>query len=201
MKIIDVTTATTAELVAFYNEHADTPVKRFSDRKTAERRVAALLPCTEETCCTEVELKDGELVCAKCGTPEQEMNEAKEEYAEQLKRSEICPKCGIDMLENGYDHNSAGGYICLGCGHGEDEAKPASEARSAGVSKSWQDPEVRAKRSVRHFVRVDGNEHRSVRAAFIALGLPLKEHIRFRMLLKQEGQLEAYGFRWEAIEA
>lgn len=172
MKTIDITTATTAELVAFYNEHADTPVKRFSDRKTAERRVAALLPCTEETCCTEVELKDGEPVCAKCGTPEQEMNEAKEEYAEQLQHH-----------------------------HSEDEAKPASEARSAGVAKSWQDPEVRAKRSVRHFVRVDGNEHRSVRAAFIALSLPLKEHIRFRMLLKQEGQLEAYGFHWEAIEA
>lgn len=43
MNTIDITTATTAELVAFWNAHAEKPVKRFSDRKTAERRVAALI--------------------------------------------------------------------------------------------------------------------------------------------------------------
>lgn len=43
MNTIDITTATTAELVAFWNEHAEKPVKRFADRKTAERRVAALV--------------------------------------------------------------------------------------------------------------------------------------------------------------
>lgn len=43
MKTIDITTATTAELVAFWNAHAEKPVKRFADRKTAERRVAALI--------------------------------------------------------------------------------------------------------------------------------------------------------------
>ncbi len=36
-------TATTAELVAFYNKHAAKPVTKFADRKTAERRVATLL--------------------------------------------------------------------------------------------------------------------------------------------------------------
>lgn len=42
--MLNVSTATTAELVAFYNEHnADKPVKKFADRKTAERRVSALL--------------------------------------------------------------------------------------------------------------------------------------------------------------
>lgn len=40
---MNVSTATTAELVAFYNEHAAQPVKKFADRKTAERRVSALL--------------------------------------------------------------------------------------------------------------------------------------------------------------
>jgi glycerol-3-phosphate dehydrogenase len=42
--MLNLTTASTAELVAFYNANAETPVKRFSDRKTAERRCAALLP-------------------------------------------------------------------------------------------------------------------------------------------------------------
>lgn len=45
--MLNVSTATTAELVAFYNEHnADKPVKKFADRKTAERRVSALLETT-----------------------------------------------------------------------------------------------------------------------------------------------------------
>lgn len=43
-KMFDVKTATTAELVAKHNElKADAPVKKFADRKTAEKRVQALL--------------------------------------------------------------------------------------------------------------------------------------------------------------
>ena len=41
--MLNITTATTAELVAFYNANAATAVKKFADRKTAERRVAALI--------------------------------------------------------------------------------------------------------------------------------------------------------------
>jgi hypothetical protein len=41
--MINVNTAKTAELVAFYNKHASKPVTKFADRKTAERRVSALL--------------------------------------------------------------------------------------------------------------------------------------------------------------
>ena len=41
---INVQKATMAELVKFYNAHAPKPVKKFADRKTAERRVAALAP-------------------------------------------------------------------------------------------------------------------------------------------------------------
>jgi hypothetical protein len=39
----DVTTAATSSLVAFYNAHAAKPVAKFTDRATAERRVAALI--------------------------------------------------------------------------------------------------------------------------------------------------------------
>ena len=41
--MINFKTATTTELVTFYNQHATKPITKFADRKTAERRVAALL--------------------------------------------------------------------------------------------------------------------------------------------------------------
>jgi hypothetical protein len=40
---MDVKTATTKELVDFYNKHSKTPVKKFKDRATAEARVQVLL--------------------------------------------------------------------------------------------------------------------------------------------------------------
>lgn len=43
MKTDQVASATTADLIAFYNAHSTTPVKKFTDRKTAERRVTALI--------------------------------------------------------------------------------------------------------------------------------------------------------------
>lgn len=169
--MIDVKTATTKELVEFYNANTTgSPVKKFQDRATAERRVAELL-------------------------------------------KECCPNCGVHLSNGvGYHGDEVNGEIqrhqrfdkvCLGCG--EEFGEPLREVqvdakRSVGVAKSWQDPEVKAKRSTRHFVRVNGEEFRSVRAAFIALRLPLNEHIKFRMELKAEGQLNAYGKSWEAFE-
>lgn len=47
--MLNINTATTAELVAFYNKHAAHPVKKFADRKTAERRVAALMVTLPKT--------------------------------------------------------------------------------------------------------------------------------------------------------
>lgn len=44
MKLEDLKTKTTAELVAYYNTHSGRPViKKFADRETAERRVGALV--------------------------------------------------------------------------------------------------------------------------------------------------------------
>ena len=41
--MVNVTTATTAELVAFHNATSATPVKKFQDRKTAEARVTKIV--------------------------------------------------------------------------------------------------------------------------------------------------------------
>lgn len=74
-------------------------------------------------------------------------------------------------------------------------------ARREGVRKSWENPEVKAKRAERHGVRltkegVTVGEYKSVREAFIAHGLNLSGHIVFRGKLKAAGTLEGYGFVW-----
>lgn len=79
-------------------------------------------------------------------------------------------------------------------------AETKDSVRAAAVSASWKDEAVAAKRSVRHFVVVNGKEYRSVRKAFEELGLPIGEHIKFRMELKAVGTIERYGFSWKAVE-
>jgi len=122
--MLNVENATTKELVAYYNEHAEKPVKKFADRKTAERRVNELIASMD---------------------------------------------------------------------------KPIAQVRSEAIAKSWEKPEVKAKRRQRSAVKVDGVEYRSVRAAFGALKLPLNEHIAFRMQLKSDGKTKCYDRQWEII--
>lgn len=74
-------------------------------------------------------------------------------------------------------------------------------ARSAGIAESWKNPEVAAKRAKKQSVIVDGTEYRSVRAAFIELELPLKEHISFRMILKANKTASDYGHDWKIVDA
>jgi hypothetical protein len=177
---------TTAELIAFYNERvsAEKQVKRFSDRATAIKRCTDLL----ESMAVSVE-------------------------------SEECPHCGVH-LSNGVIE--AGGetadgemirlelqFECMACGeefgpaaHPDfrpKKSRSSSTAHSEGVARSWEDDVVRAKRRARHAVEVDGIRHGSVNKAFIALGLPSKECIAFRAILKANGSEKAYGMAWKAI--
>lgn len=142
--MIDVKSATTAQLVEFWNEHAPAfgvkPVSRFATRGDAERRVGELIDNIEAS---------------------------------------------AESDDTALEEDSV--------------VTPVADARSAGVARSWQDPEVRAKRSQRTNIRVDGVDYRSVKQAFDALELPLKEHIAFRQLLKRELRLEAYDRVWEVM--
>lgn len=81
--------------------------------------------------------------------------------------------------------------------------KPAGDQaqRAAAITKSWKDPKVKAKRSARHGVKVDGKEFRSVKAAYEHFGLPLSTHISFRMRLKKAGKLKEHGKNWSVFEA
>jgi len=48
-------------------------------------------------------------------------------------------------------------------------------------------------------VKVNGVEYRSVLAAFVALGLPLGKHQRFRIKLKKERKAEINGHVFEVV--
>lgn len=80
---------------------------------------------------------------------------------------------------------------------------PAGQPRSSAseaIARSWLNSEVAAKRKQRSAVLVDGVEYSSVRAAYIALDLPLKDHIAFRMYLKEVGKpVEVEGREWVII--
>jgi hypothetical protein len=79
--MLNITTATTAELVAFYNANAATAVKKFADRKTAERRVAALI----ETIKPVVETK------AKAKPKAPKVYKTHEERSEAIAKSWLVP--------------------------------------------------------------------------------------------------------------
>jgi len=183
MNTINIQTAKTSELVAFFNAHAEQPVKRFADRQTAEKRVAALLAAAP----------------------------AEKSYGEEVSGLKHCPACNIDLSngigQHGDEVNSKKikhekfMFACLGCGHEFGPAIPGKHipdaARSAGVAKSWADASVRAARSARHAVTVNGVQYGSVMKAFTALGLPKGKLIRFRGELKKagEGVFEGHDFK------
>jgi len=95
------------------------------------------------------------------------------------------------------------------------KAKPAKAAapkepkapadRSAAIAASWLRPDVAAKRIERTSVKVKGETFDSVRKAFLALGLPLSVHIRFRMTLKANGSAvfehEGKKYQFTVVEA
>lgn len=73
--------------------------------------------------------------------------------------------------------------------------KPAKDKKvsnsnlSSAIANSWHDPATAAARAERTHVSVNGVVYRSVRAAFVELGLRLTKHIKFRGELKAAGIL------------
>ena len=91
-------------------------------------------------------------------------------------------------------------------GMDEDQVIPRPDGKSNnsdGVADSWRDKEVFVARLTRQKVNValpDGRviEYKSLREAFAENGLPLAPHIRFRLRLKEAGELpyEHGGKTW-----
>ena len=196
---MNITTATTAELVAFYNAHNAKPVKKFADRKTAERRCAALLPKVAAehimAAAQRAVAADNahELRCPECGDTEN-------------------LTCGAVKILRGKQH-VVNEHIadCHMCGHewntltGKPVRKSAaSPERSAAIAASWQDKKVAKARAARHAVAVvtpEGKKavHRSVKEAFMIWALPLGQHIKFRGALKAAGKANFNGYKFTVV--
>lgn len=80
-----------------------------------------------------------------------------------------------------------------------------SEAISMGVAASWDDPEVRAKRTTRHAVRVDGELYRSVHKACEELDYENRNDgtaIAWRLKIKESPNLrltDELGREWKLV--
>lgn len=208
--------ATTAELVVFYNAHSGRPaIKKFSDRATGIARCAAIQdelrnqqakeePTMSETNDTAVQQDEDISAVA-------EQAEATTEATEQAEAKPYvpgtCPSCGsTDLAPNGEAGTVAGDeqQSCNACGHAfwvENGAALASTRAEANkriaeaVAATWNDPAVKAKRMERHNIyvtdmNVEGAPevyYKSVLEAFKALGLMISRHIKFRAACKAAG--------------
>lgn len=181
--MLNISTATTAELVAFYNKHADKPVTKFADRKTAERRVAALMnamvtkpltPAAQRAIDQHVangEFEALRVLVAKTSNPAQRAYAMEALKAETTSAHELrCPICGdtenltcgeVKILR-GMQH-VVNEHIadCHSCGHewntmtGKPVRKAATNPeRGAAIAASWKNKKVAAARAQRHGVVV-----------------------------------------------
>lgn len=160
-----ITLAKTSELVAFYNDNAIKTVTKFVDRATAEKRVAQMI----------VDMVASAKFCPFCDTLEN--------YGHDITPAGLE---GTKAADNNFHHHCVKEFRPDGTM--PKAPTPASADRSAAISATWANPEVAAARAQRSKVFVEGRgEYRSVKAAFVALGLPISKHIPFRMKLKASG--------------
>jgi hypothetical protein len=111
---MNVSTLTTAELVAVYNKFAPVPVKKFSDRKTAERRVAPYL-AKIDTASVYGHSEHGLTTCPVCDTH----------------LSNGISRHGDDVNGKPLRHTSGFMFECLACGAGFGEKVRTSKGGSA----------------------------------------------------------------------
>lgn len=168
----------TASLVALYNELTGKSITKFQDRATAERRVtevatpAALLAIS---------------YCPHCAGHFSSQTMAGKEGTRKGDEYLCCHECGAEY------HINTGKLF---------KAAASSDDRSSGIAASWADPAVRAARSARHAVVVQGKgQFASVAKAFAACGLPAKDIIKTRGQLVAEGKAEVGGFKFRLAAA
>jgi hypothetical protein len=182
MKTNEISATKTADLIAFYNKNvpAEKAVAKFTNRATAEKRIAALVASLQEK--TAAKVKAAATVKQLPAKPANVKAAAKT----------AAPKSA--ELETAIEALKASA----------EAAVKVRKSNAAGISASWADPEVRDARLTRQGVAVvvggKASHYTSTKAAFDALGLPIEKHIRFRMKLKEAGKLafehdgKAYAF-------
>ena len=162
--------AETKDLITFYNKHnAEKPVKKFADRATAVKRCIALVELLND---------DAKAKAAKAA-------------------SKAKAKAEAEPKTNPWPFTAVGTLSTTKPKHAAEEKKPkeqkahSSGSNAVGVASSWNDPKARAARVKRDAVSVTVHgkvsTHKSTSAAFIALGLVMSKHIKFRLILKAKG--------------
>ncbi|QJB22156.1 hypothetical protein XccvBFoX7_gp98c [Xanthomonas phage FoX7] len=199
----EVATATTSDLVKFYNSKQDAAgqIKKFTNRETAIRRVLDLI----DSLAVEDDAADAELVQIQAPEVVEEFTiPAQEEGAPVRDFSPATASFGMTIIAKHVpglatqeqapaEAPKKAGKTRL-AEQGGSTPKPAVARRSnaTGIALSWLDKDVYAARVTRNGVLVSVNgapaqEFTSTKAAFEALDLPIVKHIRFRMKLKAEG--------------
>lgn len=158
MKLEQVSTASTKELVSFYNKNCECfgkkQVTKFSDRMTAEIRVKTMIEDIEAEA-EQVAQESSPSTLSVClglsPKPFEEVNmEVRKEYAEAVHADyearhfeipEHCPSCGIHLSNGvGYHDQEVNGkkikhdkfeYVCLAC---NEEFGPAISKKRASES-------------------------------------------------------------------
>lgn len=180
----------TKDLVAFYNLHVEsvggTVVKKFADRKTAEKRVDALVTklsqSSEFSGINEGMMPAPEGYTGTIVSPEDEDEAEDPSRVVAATNAFAALQTTLSNIKELQEKNGGGPIIA---------PRPSSRAsNSAGVAASWVDSEVRSARLKRDGVQVslDGAViamYGSTREAFRALRLPDNKHIRFRLKLKE----------------
>lgn len=179
---------TTKEMVAEYNSLTGKSITKFSTRAAGEKQLSKAR---------------NEFV--------EELKQVKEELVKEVEvaKEDGCPSCGetMDQTPAGLEGTAAAERnFCHHCSteyhqDGRIYKAPAKSATlSESISKSWADPEVAAKRVLRHCVAVEGVGHfRSVLKAFQSLHLPVSKHIKFRMELKAKGKAKFGDYTFTII--
>lgn len=150
MTALNVTAATTAELLAFFNSHTGgAQVKKFADRKTAERRVNLLI--------AEM-IEDGDTEGYELTAAEQAIVDAPAGSSEHLTQELACPECGCTQdITAGRIVNRKGHQVlvdedvftCHPCGHewGTPDA-PAKASVSTGLTRPEMTASLKLDRAI-----------------------------------------------------
>ena len=173
---IDIATAKTSELLAFYNDHAEKPVNKFTNLDTARRRVTALVESLKVSARAHRAAEAAAQAAQAAQAAARNANKIAKTVDKTIKHADPAPE--------------------KKAGKAQEPAATAPQARrsnAAGIAASWNDPDVREARLFRQGVVVQvgkkSAEFNSTHAAFEALGLPMSKVIRFRMKLKEAKKL------------
>jgi hypothetical protein len=188
MTASEIVNAKMSDLIAYYNEHSDKPVSKFTDRATAIHRVSELMMKSQDKATKKAaapiaseadDLLTGSLDASETTVPAKKAPAKKAPAKKAPAKKAPAKKAPAKKAT----------------------INSAHEKMSAGQRESWTNKEVREARSERSAVSVDGTEYKSVCAAFRALKLKVSagHQIKFRMRLKEEGVLKEYGHKWTII--